>query len=108
MPTLHSNIAKLHAFKKLDSTVAYFAAEQLASIECILTKLPYQPEIFPTYLGTVQLEYEKTSGKYLEIEITPENTMSIFKISDTGKETEETYEKLDIEKIVKEVYTFYG
>lgn len=108
MPTLHSNIAKLHAFKKLDSTVASFGTDFLASIECILKELPYQPEIFPTYQGTVQLEYEKTSGKYLEIEITPENAMSIFKISDTGEETEENYEKSDIKKIVKEVCTFYG
>lgn len=107
MPTLHSNIAKLHAFKKLDSTVAFFAAQFLASIECILKELPFQPEIFPTYQGTVQLEYEKESGKYLEIEITPENAMSIFKISDTGEETEENCKKTDINTIIREVNAFF-
>lgn len=86
-----------------------FTPEFARKIADVLYCLSDQPELFPTLTGNVQLEYEEDSGKYLEIEITPDRRMKFFKIDEDGNEYEEdNFKSLDIELIKKEVGIFYG
>lgn len=53
----------------------------------VLKVLPILPDIFPTFRDSVQFEYEKSNGEYLEFEIF-EDKIGVFCIADDGKEKE--------------------
>ncbi len=70
----------------------------------ILSALPVEPEIYPTANDSIQMEYKKVDGSYLEFEIF-ENKTIMFKISATGKESYQRF--YEIEQIAREVEKFY-
>ncbi len=51
----------------------------------VLKELTIQPEVFPTGVSTIQLEYEK-GNNYLEIELC-ENSLSLFMINEKDKDS---------------------
>ena len=53
----------------------------------LLKVLPILPDIFLTFRDSVQFEYEKSNGAYLEFEVF-EDKISIFGLSSDGKEKE--------------------
>lgn len=70
---LRVNRKKLNSFKKLESNWNFSNAEPfesnlLLNIENILAELHAQPKIFPTGRQSIQFEYEKNNGDYLEFE----------------------------------------
>lgn len=71
----------------------------------VLNSLEYTPEIYPTACNSIQFEYEKESGEYLEFEIF-DNHINVFMIHDD--ESEEEFTENDIDKIIKLVNKFYG
>lgn len=74
----------------------------------ITTNTPYTPEIFPNCEGNVQFEFELPNGAYLEIEITPNLTMNIFKIDKDGHEWEDgKFIDVDVNKINEEIINFH-
>lgn len=105
------NLDKLNQISNLSlegsQGVVTFSNDFIKSIANILMDLKHQPEIFPTFSGNVQLEYED-SEKYLEIEINPELKMSLFKIDKNGNEDKSTGINLDVNKINEELDWFYG
>ena len=87
-----------------------FSSEFIKKISSILYSLKRQPEVFPNFLGNIQLEFidNKNEEKYLEIEITPDLKMNIFKIDEYGQEYEnDEYIDLDIDIINEEILNFY-
>lgn len=71
----------------------------------VLNSLEYTPEIYPTACNSIQFEYEKESGEYLEFEIF-DKYINVFMIHDD--ESEEEFTENDIDKIKKLVNEFYG
>lgn len=106
---LTRNLDKLRKISKLelkeDNSIS-FSKDFVQQVANILGRLKYQPEIFPTFTGNIQLEYE-TDNQYLEIEVTPTNLMKIFSIKSNGEENEGEFVSLDLELIKQEVEAFY-
>ena len=106
---LTRNLDKLRKISKLelkeDNSIS-FSKNFVQQVANILGRLKYQPEIFPTFTGNIQLEYE-TDNQYLEIEVTPTNLMKIFSIKSNGEENEGEFVSLDLELIKQEVEAFY-
>lgn len=106
------NLRKLEQIAQLEdgwngSTAKAFEPQLISKIRRMITVLEFQPELFPTACDSVQFEYEKEDGSYLEIEINSEDTWEVFEIDSDGKET---YFSViaDIEAIIKVVNSFYG
>jgi len=72
----------------------------------MLPSLIRQPEIFPTASDSIQLEYEKENGDYLEFEIF-ESSARLFQSMSDGYEKEEEIIPTK-EKINEAVRMFYG
>lgn len=53
----------------------------------VLKMLPILPDIFPTFRDSIQFEYEKSSGAYLELEVF-EDKIGVFALSSDGREKE--------------------
>jgi len=51
-----------------------------------LTSLKYQPSVFPTAEESIQLEYNKSNGNYLEIEIFEDNYSLYLDVNDDKNE----------------------
>lgn len=66
------------------------------------------PQVYPTADGTLQFEYEKKDGSYLEISLSDSETVGVFEISKDKTEKEYQIEKTvsAIDGIVKNFYGF--
>ena len=81
---LLDNIKKLNRFSSFKENWDGYGAEPLpeeliASAGELIKKLLIQPEIFPTADGTIQFEYEKENGDYLEFQFTGNGTCEVFR-----------------------------
>lgn len=85
---------------------AKFSAEFLNTLEEILKSLKYVPDIFPTANESIQFEYEKTSGDYLEFEIF-ENLEALILLIVGDNEREEHVPLLSAKEINERVSEFY-
>ena len=112
------NEEKIFNLKKLDqiayledgwngNTARAFEKQLISMIRRIITALDVQPELFPTACDSVQFEYEKENGAYLEIVINLEDTWEVFEVSSDGQEKYSSIEA-DVEAIAKVVNSFYG
>ena len=45
----------------------------------LIRSLHFQPEIFPTAAGSIQIEYEKDNGDYLELQFTGQGFCEAFR-----------------------------
>lgn len=80
----------------------------IANVKDIILFLNHQPEIFPTACDSIQFEYDKLDGSYLEIEVKEfASTWEIFKIDASGKESISTI-SANINALNKEANQFYG
>jgi hypothetical protein len=77
-----------------------FSTILLDKIETLLPNLTVQPKIFPTGRESIQFEFEKTNGDYLEFEIF-EDSINYLLIRD-GIEIEETLKESEINKLIKD------
>lgn len=55
----------------------------------LINALEYQPDVFPTARESIQIEYEKNSGEYLEFEIFMDKINMLY-MDQQDKEIEET------------------
>ena len=83
---------------------SHFDADIIIKCKKIVKLLPIEPEIYPTANASIQLEYEKNDGAYLEFEIF-DNVVVMFKIESDG--TEYLQNIYEIKRIAKEVEKFY-
>lgn len=81
--------AKAANLNKLDAMASFsedwngygakgFSKEIIESSKRIIAHLPKQPEIFPTGRGTVQMEYHRQDGTYLEFEVCQNKVTVLF------------------------------
>lgn len=83
-----------------------FQQEVISKVRGIITVLSVQPELFPTACETIQLEYEKENGEYLEIEVGADAKAEVFQIDASG--AEKYYEIITEAKVINEVVSrFY-
>lgn len=73
----------------------------------IIEEIPIQPEIFPTALSTIQLEFYNSRRDHMEIEIGASESVEIFIVDYYGsKKIERIFD--DVETIAEKVLQFYG
>ena len=106
-----NNIEKLDQIAKLEDDwdgegARSFSNVLIQNVKNILMSLKYQPEVFPTACDTIQIEYERENGSYLEIEISTEDA-KVFAVDSSGKESISVI-KAKVEEIDKVVNCFYG
>lgn len=106
------NINKLEQISKLQDNwdgdnAKAFSTKLIEKINALLIGLKIQPEIFPTACDTIQLEYEKDDGSYLEFEIAENGNAKIFMLDSKGDEKHFSVEA-NLEEINKVVNSFYG
>jgi len=83
-----------------------FSKNLISIIRNLVLDLKIQPELFPTADDSIQIEYEKENGDYLEILVSENNKFDFFQI----KNKIETTGKIDSssEKINEMIGEFYG
>ena len=106
------NIKKLHEIAKLpynwnENYADSFSPQVILECLDIVGMVPRQPEIFPTAAESIQMEYEKEDGEYLEFNIF-ENHIEVFGIGSDGTEKEAQIPIADKRKIQQMVMEFYG
>lgn len=84
-----------------------FSEKLIKKSSDIFYMLPFKPDVFPTARNSIQFEYEKTNGAYLEFEIF-EDHIGIYQILPDGKEREYSIKSGDKDEITKLVKGFYG
>ncbi len=106
-----SNLTKILSFKNLlpgwNGEGTEGISEKLTNIALDFINLPilkYQPSVFPTGRASIQFEYQKSSGDYLEIEIFEDHITLFSEIDDVV--TEKEY--LTIHEILGDINAFHA
>ena len=108
---------KMENLKKLDAIASFgdnwngngappLNRNLINNARSIITSLNIQPEVFPTACDSLQMEYDKEDGAYLEIEL-KEEAAEVFSIDSSGNE-KYTVILANIDEISKVVSDFYG
>ncbi|MEQ6376304.1 hypothetical protein RZN25_05625 [Bacillaceae bacterium S4-13-56] len=105
------NLQKLYSFKELElnwnnNQGLPFDREIILFCIDIVSSLTKQPDVFPTGRNSIQLEYEKENGEYLEFEVF-QNQINVFYMNGNDDEKEDILsitEKNQINEIVSEFY----
>lgn len=84
-----------------------FSGKLIKRVRSILEKIEVQPEIFPTALGTIQLEFDNSRRDHMEIEISESGNAEVFVSMYNRKEYFETI-PATADAINKKVREFYG
>lgn len=83
-----------------------FSSTLLERTRAIVETLKKQPEIFPTANESIQFEFEKNDGDYLEFELFEDGTVKKFFYSDTNGVTTEYITPDDVSEAVNKFYGF--
>ena len=86
---------------------APFTKKLIEKVADIVDKLLIQPEIFPTALGTIQLEFDNSRRDHMELEIGERDEAEIFIVYYNGVESFENI-VVSAETINHRVGDFYG
>ena len=78
----------------------------ISKMRGLVLTLSHQPDIFPTACNSIQFEYEKEDGSYLEFELFEEQ-LKLFAIDRVGAESTRLL-TFDAQEINKVVDNFYG
>lgn len=108
---LQENCEKLVKFSKFaDNWDGYnavkFTQNIITKVKNVIENLNYQPNIFPTGRGSIQLEYYKDDDNFLEIEVSNSLSANLF-YSVNGKEEEQIIDDNDIVSKLNELYKYY-
>ena len=106
---VRSNKQKLDYFLNLpenwnNNDASKFKETLINKVRRIIDYLEFQPDIFPTAQNSIQLEYEKSNGDYLEFEIFDDR----IKVFQSIKDSEKEYTAEDISEIQDLVNEFYS
>ena len=88
---LSHNMKKLSAIREFQTGwngngAPAFSTALLDRVEELLRSLVIQPEIFPTALGSIQLEYDNSRRDHLEIDIPEEGPAEVYLVRFNGEE----------------------
>lgn len=106
------NLKKLEAIAHLEDNwnangAKAFTDSLITKVRNLVMFLEIQPEVFPTACESLQLEYDKTDGSHLEIELNESENAEVFQVDDSGCESVISI-SASIEAINKVVSDFYG
>lgn len=82
-----------------------FSLDLVAKCSYIINEIIRQPDIFPTGRNSIQMEYEKANGEYLELEVFEDEIYFLY--VDKNEEETEGILEFDINKINECVLKFY-
>ncbi len=104
-----SNLNLLESYKVLDDDwngngSPRFSNEFVEDVKTIVSKLDLSPKIYSTGRGSIQLEYEKKNGDYLEFEIFGNGRINCFQI----KGEIETEKSINSNQINECLLNFYA
>lgn len=99
------NLEKIESFRNLGDNWNGYGAVKFSDLVIdkaisALYFLEKQPDVFPTGRNSIQFEYEKPDGDYLEFEIF-ENSITAFSII-SGEENERTVNEKEMKNMVAE------
>ena len=85
------NLKKLETIGKLKKNwngngASPISKKLIKKSEELINCLNIQPEIFPTAMGTIQLEYDNSRRDHMEIEISEDKTAEVFIVTYDGRE----------------------
>lgn len=83
---------------------ASFSGRILSAAKNLVMTLSVQPAIFPTARDSIQFEYEKESGDYLEIELFENGRIKVFSYRDNVASTIDNIVFSEVNKVVNEFY----
>ena len=111
---MERNLEKVKRFRKLDQagwngygadpierSLIYYAEHLIRSLGWL------QPEVFPVPNGSIQLEYEKPDGSYLEFEVPRSGRIGYLCIDADGHSEENTIAR-NVNVMLEKVRAFYG
>ena len=106
------NLRKLRNIRNLKDNwngngAAAFKDSIIDKVTELINALPIQPEVFPTALNTIQLEYDNSRHDHMEIEIGDSDEAEIFIVTYFGNEVEESI-PATFESISERIMQFYG
>ena len=105
------NMEKLDSMQALPdgwngNSATAFPSSLIERVRVLINGLRIQPEIFPTALGTIQLEYDNSRKDHMEIEINDSDTAEVFIANYNGSEHFESIPS-DLDSINEKVRDFY-
>ena len=108
----YDNISILKEFLTLednwDDYGAHAPSENIVLfVMAILSKLPKQPDVFPTPEGHVQLEYAIGRNRHLNIEVISETKFSVFEMFEDRTARKDFY-SYDLKMLNDRIRRFYG
>ena len=108
--TVEENLKKIHDISQLKDDwngngVSAFKDTLIEKIKYLVLHLDIQPEIFPTACDSIQFEYEKENGEYLEFELF-DNRLKVFTMDSDGNDYSYNIDT-DINKINEVINKFY-
>ncbi len=81
-----------------------FDKDFVDSVRELVYTLNRVPKIFPTGRNSIQLEYKRENGNYIEFEIFPDNTVSVL----TEKNGKENELDIQVEQLRETLDNFYA
>ncbi len=109
---LDDNMDKLEVIRRLKdgwngNGAPAFSDEIVDKVVGLVKGVSLQPEIFPTALNTIQLEYDNSRHDHMEIDVGESDVAQIYIFMRNG---EERYEEItvDAKKVDRRVKEFYG
>lgn len=81
-----------------------FSGHLLSAAKNLVMTLSVQPAIFPTARDSIQFEYEKDTGDYLEIELFENDRVKVFSYQDNVASTIDNIAFSEVNKVVNEFY----
>lgn len=105
------NGIKLSSYRNLDfnwnnNQEEPFPHTLLKKCQSLINDLIIQPDVFPTGRGSIQFEYEKKNGEYLEFELY-EDKIEYFYMDENDEEKEDIL-PFNIDILNRLVIEFYG
>ena len=82
-----------------------FSKPLIEKVQGLIEGLSVEPQVFPTALGTIQLEFDNEQHDHMEIEIGESDIAKIFAVTNDGKELNDTI-SITSEEINKRVREF--
>ena len=106
------NLKKLEAIRSLGDNwngncAPAFKPSLVARAEDLINELNIQPEVFPTALSTIQLEYDNSRKDHMEIEICEDDFVEVFIVKFNGEEISDTI-PATADSINERASNFYG
>ena len=110
---MQRNLQKLSEIASFGENWNGYGAKPISSsilkrTERIIRGIFEQPDLFPTADDSIQMEYEKENGAYLEIQITDSKVYEVFLMKDENSDGKTFFIDASIQAINEQVKKFYA